>query len=256
MRLIKILLLLVVLAAIGIGIFFWRMPADLAVRYGARYLGPVSLSGVSGTLWDGRADGINVLGRDFGELEWHAQKGALLEGRFIADVRIKGTEVEAAGQMTRNADGSLQVHEMRFSFPAEMLASSFDSGALQLLGTVSGTLTQAKFAMSLLSDARGDARWSSAGALGPQGELHFTDMLAEFASRPDGGIGGNVRDDGNGNLAVNGRFNVSFAGFDAEATLAPRNGDEDVGAMVRQLGEPQPDGSTRIAIHGQTVRFR
>lgn len=256
MRLIKILLSLAVLVAIGLGVFLWRMPADFAVRHGAKYLGPISLSGVRGTLWDGHADGINAFGRDFGELEWHARKAALLDGRFIADVRIKGAEVEAAGELTRNADGSLQMRDMRFSIPAEMLASSFDGSELELLGTISGTVTQATLAMTLLSDARGDARWSSAGVISPQGEMHLADMLAEFASQPDGGIGGNVRDDGSGNLAVSGRFKVGFASFDAEATLSSRNGDEQVAQMLRQFGEPQADGSTRIAAHGQTVRLR
>lgn len=255
MRPVKILLLLVVLALVAAGVSFWLMPASVAVRYGEKYLGPVTLSGVSGTLWDGHADGVSVLGRDLGELDWHAQKGALLEGRFAADVRIKGADIDAAGAMTRNRDGSLQVHDMRFSVPAELLASSLEAGDTRLLGTISGVVTQAKFATSALSDAHGNARWSGAGVTGAS-EARFTDMLAEFASQPDGSIGGTVRDDGNGSLAVDGTFKVGFAAFDAQAVLSARDGDAQVAEMLRRIGEPQPDGSSRIAVHGQTIRFR
>lgn len=255
MRPIKILFLLAVLALFAAGVSFWMLPASVAIRYGGKFLGPVTLSGVSGTLWDGHADGISVLGRDVGELDWHAQKGALLEGRFVADVRIKGADIDAAGAMTRNRDGSLQVHDMRFSVPAELLASSLDVGDAKLLGTISGVVTQAKFATSALSDAQGDARWTGAGVTGPS-EARFTDMLAEFASQPDGSLGGTVRDDGNGNLVVDGTFKVGFAAFDGQATLSARNDDAQVAEMLRHIGEPQPDGTTRVVVHGQTIRFR
>jgi hypothetical protein len=66
MRILKVLLALVVLLiAIG-AVLLWTVPADFAYRQGARMLGPIVLSGVRGTLWDGHADGISVLGRDLG----------------------------------------------------------------------------------------------------------------------------------------------------------------------------------------------
>lgn len=255
MRLTKILLLLVVVGLVAAGLFFWKLPASFAIRYGTKYLGPVVLTGVRGTVWDGHADGISVLGRDLGELDWRAQKAPLLEGRFVADVRIKGADVDAAGAMTRNGDGSMQVHDMRFSVPAELLASSLDLGEAKLLGTISGVVTQAKFATTALSDASGDARWSGAGVTTPQGDTRLPDMLAEFSSRPDGSIGGVVRDDGGSNLAVDGTFKVGFNVLDAQATLSARNDDAQLAEMLRRIGEPQPDGSTRFVVHGQMFKF-
>lgn len=255
MRITKILLSLVVLGLIAAGVFFWMLPASVAVRYGTKYLGPVTLTGVRGTLWDGHADGISVLGRDLGELDWHARKVPLFDGRLVADVRVKGADVDAAGVMTRNGDGSLQVHEMRFSMPAELLASQLDLGDVKLLGTISGVVTQAKFATTALSDASGNARWSGAGIAG-QAETHVSDMLAEFASQPDGTVGGVVRDDGSGNLAVDGTFKLGFNVLDAQATLAARNGDPQLTETLRGIGEPQADGSTRLVVHGQMIKFR
>lgn len=254
MRITKILLLLVVLGLIAAGLLFWRLPASVAVRYGTKFLGPVTLSGVRGTLWDGHADGVSVFGRDLGELDWRALKAPLFDGRFVADVRIKGADVDAAGTMTRNNDGSMQLHEMRFSVPAELLATSLDLGDVKLLGTVSGVVTQAKFATTALSDASGNARWSGAGVAG-QAEARLPDMLAEFTSQPDGGIGGQVHDDGGGNLAIDGTFKIGFNALDAQAKLSARNGDADLAQMLRRIGEPQPDGSTRFVVHGQMIKF-
>jgi len=254
MRILKILLVLLVLALIVGGVVLWTLPADVAYRYGTRYLGPVALAGVRGTIWDGHADGISVLGRDLGELDWHAQKSPLLRGRFVADVRIKGADIDAAGVVTREGSGALLAQDLRFSVPAELLAPSLDLRQLKLLGVVSGVVTQARFATAALSDASGTARWSEAGVTGPDGDARFSDMLADFASQPDGSLGGTVRDDGNGNLAVDGTFKVSFSAFDAQATLKARNGDQQVADTLRYVGQPQPDGSSKLVVHGQMLK--
>ncbi|HEY0180516.1 MAG TPA: type II secretion system protein N [Dokdonella sp.] len=252
MRPAKTLLLLLALALIAGGLFVWWMPAELAYRYGGRYLGAATLTGLRGTLWDGHADGVSVLGRDLGELDWHARKGPLLRGRLVADVRVKGADVDVAGAVTREADGSLLAHDLRFSVPAEILAPVLDLGGARLLGTIDGVVGQARFATTALSDVSGSARWSGAGVSG-QRTLTVSDLLADFASRPDGSVGGSVRDDGRGELVVDGTFTVTFAGFDAQATLAARDRAGPLAESLRSIGEPQADGTTRIVVHGRTL---
>ena len=92
MRLIKYLFALVLLVAIVAGVYVWRMPAEVGYRYGARFLGPLALTGVRGTIWDGHADGVNLFGQDLGELDWHARKQPLLAREFVADVRMKASQ--------------------------------------------------------------------------------------------------------------------------------------------------------------------
>ena len=108
MRLLKILLALVVLLLVIGGVLLWTVPADFAYRQGARFLGPVVLSGVRGTLWDGHADGVSVLGRDLGEIDWRMSKGGLLRGSMVADVRVQGSGIylSAVGHGTVMVDGA------------------------------------------------------------------------------------------------------------------------------------------------------
>ena len=96
MRIVKTLLVLFALALVVAGVFAWMLPADVGYRYGARLLGPVTLTGVRGTVWNGHADGVSAFGRDLGELDWHAQKLPLLGGQWIAEVRIQGADVDLA----------------------------------------------------------------------------------------------------------------------------------------------------------------
>ena len=253
MRLLKVLAALLVLALIVAGVLLWTLPADVGYRYGTKYLGPVALSGLRGTIWNGHADGVSVFGHDLGELDWHVRKGALLHGQYAADLRVQGAGVDVAGTLTRDVDGRIATRDLRFSMPASLLAPALDIRALSLLGTISGVVTRATLAHALLSDASGSARWSDAGVSG-QAEARFSDILAEFASQADGGIAGTVRDDGRGDLAVDGSFDAHLGAFDAQATLRARNGNAQVADSLHYVGELQPDGSSRLVVHGQMLK--
>ena len=254
MRILKVLLVLVVLVLIVGGIVLWTLPADVAYRHGAKYMGPVVLSGVRGTLWDGHADGISVFGRDLGEIDWRMAKSGLLRARMAADVRIQGTDVDAAGVVERESTGALTVRDVRFRFPAQMLTPVLGIPDLALLGVVSGVVSEATLQDGFVQSATGNARWSEAGVSG-QAEARFADILGEFAARPDGGIAGSAHDDGTGNLIVNGTFRASVGGFDAEAFLRARNGDPQVTETLSHVGEPQSDGSSKLVIRGQMIRL-
>jgi hypothetical protein len=254
MRFLKIFSGLVVLALIVGGIVLWTLPADVGYRYGAKYLGPVALTGLRGTVWDGHADGVSVFGRDVGELDWRAQKRAVLLSRqFVADLRIKGADVDAAGVVTRGSAGLIAARDLRFRVPAELLAPALDIGTLKLLGTISGVVSQASLSGVVLHEATGNARWSDAGVSGDV-EARFSDILAEFSTQPDGTITGTVHDDGNGDLTIDGTFKANLVAFDAQATLTARNGNQQVAEALHHIGELQADGSSKLLIHGQMLK--
>jgi len=253
MRSLKIIAGLLVLALAAAVLFAWTLPADVGYRYGARWLGPVVLSGVSGTIWNGHADGVSVFGRDLGELDWHARKFPVLGGRFVADVRVTGADVEAAGEIARSA-GSIDAHDVRFSLPAALLEPMLDLDGLHLAGTIGGVVAEVALAQGRLAAASGSARWTGAGVSGAA-EARFSDILADFAMQPDGSIAGTVHDDGHGNLAVDGRFSARLAAFDVTADLRARNGDAQVVAALRHIGEPQADGSSKLVVHGPVLKL-
>lgn len=245
------LLILVVIVAAAIA---WTLPAEVAYRYVASQLGPVSLVGVRGTVWQGHADGISVFGRDLGELDWQVEKAPLFARRLHADLRIRGADIDTSGLIERAADGRLTAHDVRFRVPASMMAPVLDVPSLKLLGTITGTFAKVSFHDGVVSDANGTALWSDAGVSGTA-EARFSDILAEFASKPDGSIGGTVADDGKGNLEVSGHFTIAATGFQAEAFLAARNDDVRVREALRYVGEPQADGSSHLLINGQLFKL-
>jgi hypothetical protein len=142
---------------------------------------------------------------------------------------------------------------LRFSVPASRFEPLFD-GKLQLRGTISGVLDTATLSNAIVSSVAGTAHWSEVGVVGDV-DARFTDLVAEFSSQPDGSVAGTVHDDGRGTIAVDGRFVLRPPMLDGEATLSARNGDAQALEALRHLGEPQPDGSTRVAVHGRMLRL-
>lgn len=253
-RTLKFLLgLLLVLIVIG-GVMLWTLPADVAYRQGARFLGPVTLMGVRGTIWHGHADAISLFGRDLGEIDWTMPKIAFLTGHVRADVRIQGNDVDAAGTVEREGAGAMTVHDVRFRFPAEVLQPMLEVPDLHLLGTVSGVIDTAALSGGYLASADGNARWSDAGVSGAN-NAHFSDIVTEFKQGPNGGIVGSAHDDGQGNLAVTATWHAGIAGFEADAVLRARGDDPGMQEALSHLGAPQADGSTRVVIRGHMLKL-
>jgi general secretion pathway protein N len=255
MRFLKYLFVFVLLLLMIGGVLLWKVPADFAYRHGAKYLDPVVLSGVRGTLWNGHADGVSVFGRDLGEIDWRMAKTALLHGRMAADVRIQGADVDAAGIVERAQAGTVMLHDIHFRFPAQLLAPLVDATDLNLLGAISGAVSEATLRDGFLSSATGNARWSEAGVRG-EADARFADILGEFAAQPDGGIAGTAHDDGTGNLSVAATFHTAAAGgFEADALLRARNDDAQATETLRHVGEPQADGSSKLVVRGRLFKL-
>lgn len=254
MKILKWLFALLILAVVIAGAVAWTLPADVAYRYVASRLGPVSLVGVRGTVWQGHADGVSVFGRDLGELDWQIDKTPLFARRVHADLRIRGADIDTSGLIERDADGRITAHDVRFRLPATLMSPVLDVPSLKLVGTITGIFAKVSLLDGVVSDANGTAQWSEAGVTGAA-EARFSDILAEFASKPDGSIAGTVADDGKGNLEVNGNFTMTTTGFQVEAFLAARNDDARVQEALRYVGEPQADGSSHLVIHGQLFKL-
>jgi hypothetical protein len=214
----------------------------------------VRISSLGGTVWEGRASGVSAFGKPIGTIDWTIEEAPVLFRRVVAKFALGGGSISATGDATRDADGSILVQNVKFSFPAELSAPALDIPALKLLGTIDGQLTEGRVVGGWINGARGNARWRDAGVIG-EAEARFGDVLSEFASAPDGSIAGTVKDDGTSSLVVDGQFVVRSGEFDATVRLGARAEDVQLREALRYIGEPQPDGTSLLKIHGQLLKL-
>ena len=248
-KLILILVILVVVAVIVVA----TLPARFAYRYVSAYLGAVHLDGISGNVWNGHADALQVFGQNLGAIDWHLDVAPLL-GRVVrAHLVLGGGELNATGIVERAADASINLRDATLQMPASMLAPALDIPALNLLGEIDSTIVHARLQGIWLNQANGSVIWKNAGVAGAA-QAQFGDLQATFTSTSEDTIAGTVRDLG-GPLQVHGNFKIASGQFDADATLAARDGNPQVIDALRYIGQPQADGSSHLIIHGQLFKI-
>lgn len=244
-RLFLVLLVFAVAAAIGIA----TCPATLAWRYVAARAGAVQIDGISGSVWNGHAQTLRVVGHPLGAFDWQLAVLPLLHRKLQASVQLHGEQMQAQGLLTRYADGSLEIADATASLPASIAAPALDIPLLQLLGTLDVHVANLRLQGAWPTHAQGNIQWRDAAVAGAA-QAQLGRLRADFATAPDGSIAGTVHDEG-GALQLNGTFVVREGNYDARATLASRDGNAQVQEALRYIGQPQADGTTLLLIHGR-----
>jgi general secretion pathway protein N len=244
-----LILILIVIAAVIAG----TLPASTAYRFVEDRMGAVKLSGLTGTIWQGRASSAQVFGQELGALTWELHPQPLLQGIVAAHLTVDGGAIAATTDAQRMSDGTIELSAGTFHFPATLAAPALDIPALNLLGDVEGKLDRARLQGVLLSAASGSMRWKNAAVSGAA-QAQLGDLEATFASAADDAITGTAHDLG-GPLQLSGTFNVSAGSFDVDAHLAARDGNAQVAEALHYIGQPDADGTSHLVIHGQLFKL-
>jgi len=250
MKLLRRLSIVLLILATVVLIGAWTCPAALAYRYFGDRIAPLKLHGLSGSVWHGHADSVEVLGQGLGVLDWRLRPSSLLEGAALAHVVLGGGDVIGNGTIEQTADRELLLHDVEVQMPARMAAPMIDIPALQLLGTIELRIAHARLRGYTIADAGGVAFWRNAGVSGAA-QAQLSDLQFTFASATDGQISGTVQDLG-GPLLASGAFSATALRYDARLKLAPRD-NEQVAEALQFVGQPQPDGSRELLIEGRLL---
>lgn len=250
MRVLKFGLLVIVFVVVAGGVYLWRLPAQVAWQRLHARAPALALSGIAGTAWNGSADAVNLMGRDLGQIHWQVSRRSLLAGKPLANLRIGGGEFELAGQLERLAPGRYDFTDLHFRAPVEKLARLFVGADLQVEGTLAGTLDSGAIDGIEVLRLAGQARWSEVGVRSARGQLQLSDLLAEFATRPDGTISARFHDDGSGAFTVSGQASLHLPQWQLEARLRARHGDAASAQRLQGIGELQPDGAHLVRLAG------
>jgi general secretion pathway protein N len=221
----------------------WMMPL-----LQQRLLG-VALDGVHGLVWNGAADELRGAdGRRLGRLQWRLSRRALW-GQFDLQLDFQGTGMVASGHLQRDAQG-------RPVWNKVMLRADLATSAPYLrspLGTPQGSLTVTLARAVLQADwpveLQGQAHWRDAAMQAREGRI----ALGNLAMEVDGANGvlhGQLHDEDNGPLQVEGQWQASPLGWRLDLHLKPRVADPVLRRWLARVGRAQADGSVRLQRRG------
>jgi len=136
---------------LGIAVFllalFLKTPASLIVSQ-IESQSNVSLSGVSGTLWKGRAQQLNVAGNPLGELSWTVKLWSLLTGSLAGKLDIQGDELTVDGNYAISFARTLTLDDTHIEISAGLI-NSLQSYVRLSGGHLRGTIDHLEVPLSL-----------------------------------------------------------------------------------------------------------
>ena len=248
MRFVRTLLVLLLVAIVLAAVLAWTAPAEIAYRFLKPRLGPVELSGLTGSVWDGRAEQATAFGVPIGALDWRVEKASALARRLDARLGLSGGGIEAGASVHGDGD-VVRLEDLRATLPAALMGPALDIPALVLTGEIALDVSEAEVTQGLLTRATGTATWRDIGVLGAA-VASLPGIRAEFAPRADGAIEARLSDLG-GALAVDGTVVIRDGTFDSETRLSLRDPDSRLAEVLKFVGERTPDGGSLLRIEGE-----
>jgi general secretion pathway protein N len=240
------------LLTLGIGAFLIlalvTLPASVVLSFA--HPANVTISGVSGTIWKGRAQAVRSGTTHVGSVDWGLDVLALFAGKLGADVKITRTDGFAQGSIAAGIGGRLTLRKFNASLPVGALPQNIVQGGW------SGTLNMQLAELALVNGwpVTLNGTIVVADLVGPANRPTalggYKVEFAEAAAKGDT-LSGTLTDTG-GPLAVNGTVQIRkdrsylVSGMIATRPDAP----SDMARTLEILGEPDPQGRRQFSIEG------
>jgi len=220
----------------------------------------IALSGVSGSVWSGKAAMAVIQGQPLEKMEWSLRPWSLLFGQVGLNWRFqlplenekKGQEQGGYGQGSTalGLDGSVAFSTLEARLPAWVVARIAKADALRPTGSVSLKLHDVLWDGQSLRSAEGRIVWNGAGIslLSP---ILLGDQIIVLETSDD--IVKGVLSDGGGPLSLDGLLTLNPEGqYEFSGSLAARNA-PDLERALGSLGRPGADGRIKLKRSGSLV---
>jgi len=248
MKSLKVLLIALLITLAALASLLWLAPAELALRWFGDRLGAIRLQGVSGSVWQGRAEQLVAFDVALGPLLWTVDRSSALQGNPRGRLQLAGSEVRASGDFVRSG-AALRLSNLSANLPAALLAPALDIPALGLVGRIDLQASAAELRDGLLYSAQGRAEWRDLGVTGAA-SVRLPGVAIDFAPAADGAILAEVADLG-GPLAIAGEVRLKDGHFVSETRLNLRQPDPQIEEALKFIGQRTADGGSFLRVEGQ-----
>lgn len=240
------LLLIAVVAAVAL---LWSLPASLALRWAAPEAHGIAVEGVSGSVWNGRAEAIRRGDLTVRDVRWTIARGPLLWGEIQGHGSVGDPRFVGGGAFRRGAGGTLSLDDLHFLVDAAELKQALDLQQLRPVGQIELDVERLGWADGL-RQIEGSLLWRDAAVEG-ETPARLGDLQATFVDDGAGGVDGRLSDLG-GPLGLTGTVRVEWPTYQIDARLTPRDGDRQLVETLARVGTPQADGSAVLSVTGTT----
>ncbi|MBM0105565.1 type II secretion system protein N [Steroidobacter sp. S1-65] len=241
------------LIALGVCAFLIFAVTTLPAAVVVSWLGSsgISAGGVSGTIWNGRAQVLQIQGANIGGVEWKLHALPLLAARISADVKVTRIDGFATTKVSATPTGTVSLTDLTASLPLSALPPGVVPGGWA--GTLNG-----KFALLTLKDGWPVEVDGTLDVVDLTGPARRPDKLGGYrvsfdpASADAEGLKGMLADGGDGPLQINGTVELKAdRSYAVDALVAARpNAPRNLVTTLEFLGPPDEQGRRNFSMAG------
>jgi general secretion pathway protein N len=227
----------------------WTFPADRAVALLRSQTPQLQMTGVTGTVWSGRATILQYQGQRLPRFKWQFQPLALFKAQLAFAIAFDGEGRTGSADVGLRPDGSVVVEDIDAHLPMADLATQLGI-PISLNGMVEVALAELTVANDMVQSAQGTLHWREAAMTAPVAQK-LGDFSAQLTTEA-AGIKAQIRDEG-GPLQLEGTVRLINDGsyqFSAKATV------RDVQQTLLQqalqaAGRQEADGRVLLEYNGR-----
>lgn len=240
------------LIALGVGAFIIFALVTLPASVVLSGLGPgVTAGGVSGTIWNGRAQVLQIRGAHIGGVEWNLHVLPLLTAHASADVKVTRIDGFATTKLSAGLGGTVRLQDLTASLPL----STFPPGVIPSgwTGTLNGKFKQLTLENGWPTQVGGtlDLVNLSGPARNPSKAGSYRIVFDPAASSAEV-LKGAITDAGDGPLQVSGTIELRpDRNYKIEALIAAgANAPQNLVQALEFLGPPDAQGRRQFTTEG------
>lgn len=227
----------------------WFLPARWVAPFVQSRLHGLRLEGVHGLVWDGGAGQLRGPGgRPLGTVRWQLSRRALW-GRLDLQLQFDGPMLTARGHLRRNVAGRPVWSDVTLRSDLAAWSPRLDTSLGAPRGTLTVTLQRAVLQANWPIELEGQARWRDAAMQMPAQAIALGDVDMAMHGA-DGVLRGELHDQGQGPLHVEGQWQASPLGWRLDLVLRPRTDDPALRHWLARLGRPNADGTIHLQRRG------
>lgn len=231
----------------------WRFPATVAYGMAADSMGePLQLVGISGTVWEGKAQQLQYNNKAIAEVHWELSPWGVLLGRVSSSLELLDAESYLQARATLPiGGGAVSLSEIKGRLPLAQIQPHLTMVPLPLDGELSLKLDHLVVgAWGKLQQADGRIVWHQA-AVQLMEKLSFGDLQMSLHSVEGGGIEGTIADSG-GPLQLNATITLSGEGaYQLEGQVKPNeSAPKELRNALAMLGKSDSQGNYPLTFSG------
>ena len=242
--------------ALGVGSYLLflllNIPAQQAIGWANKDGAlPLTMAGVSGTLWSGEAENASYQRIPLGQVKWRFKPLSLLGGRIGYAIELKEAGQQLTGIVQAGMGGSYRVRDLQGLMLADRLPQLLGQRRVGVAGRIDMNQLDLDISDGHLTSAQGQIRWQEAAVVSPVA-LKLGDLQADLTRADDGGIKAQIKNLG-GTTVINAQAGLSSDGnFQFDGSIKPgSDSDPGLNSALQAISSRKPDGSFQLKYTGK-----